>query len=70
MTSRYVVGAIRAPHATTDPWGNVDAALSLARVVHQQVDEPIDTGLLNAHGVKLYRIVHRAPIGFPLHAKG
>jgi hypothetical protein len=32
--------------------------------VYEPVDDPIDTGILNASGQKLYRIVEREPIGF------
>lgn len=33
-------------------------------VVHETDDEPMDTGLLDAHGVALYRVPTRHPIGF------
>lgn len=33
-------------------------------VVHEPVDEPIDTGLVDLNGTPLYRVRQRAPIGF------
>lgn len=52
------------PKMTVDEWGDADAALSLARTVIEQVREPVDTGLLNKHGLPLYRLPDERPSGF------
>jgi hypothetical protein len=35
-------------------------------VVHEDEPTPIDTGLLDVNGVKIYRVPTRQPIGFKL----
>lgn len=44
----------------------MEAETPLTLTVYEDSPEPIDTGLLNADGTKLYRPVKRAPIGFDL----
>ncbi|MHB2265672.1 hypothetical protein [Aliihoeflea sp. PC F10.4] len=61
--TRYV--AIR-PTADSD-W-DAKATDSLASTLHETERKPIDTGLLNASGAKLYRMEDQAPIGFIHHA--
>jgi len=62
--TRYIAHR-SAPRAWTD-----DAPVSvIARptlTVHEADNAPIDTGLLDAHGVPLYRVRERAAVGFDL----
>ncbi len=50
---------------TTQPptaWWHADGKESLARTVHEQEPERKDTGLLDANGVKLWRIEESSPL--------
>lgn len=47
----------------------MDPETPLTLTVYEDDAEPIDTGLLNADGTKLYRSVKRLPIGFDLSDK-
>jgi hypothetical protein len=38
----------------------------LTCTVHEAEQEPIDTGLLDAHGTKIFRIPSKNPVGFAL----
>jgi hypothetical protein len=50
-----------------DYWWQSDASRTLT--VFEDAPEPIDTGLLNADGTKIYRHRKMAPIGFDLSGK-
>lgn len=59
---KYVAGPMM-------PMGDEDEYLvtwksSGTATVYEAEAKPVDTGLLNAHGVKLYRVEERNPIGF------
>lgn len=60
--SRYI-----ADGAPVAGWWEADAKNSLARTVHEQEPQRVDTGLLNADGVRLYRVADTQPIGFVVH---
>lgn len=50
---------------TAARWSDwIDAENYLARTVHEQEPERRDTGLLDAAGVKLWRVEEKRPIGF------
>ena len=57
MSQKYV--AIR-PRADIDSLYEAEMNIT----VHEQPADPIHTGLLDAHGVPLYRIRERHPLGF------
>lgn len=57
---RYVT--LRGVPATS--WWDTNAVDYLPRTVHEEDRKPIDTGLLDANGTKLYRVEDREPIGF------
>lgn len=48
-------------------WDMARATDYLARTVHEDEPKPVDTGLLDANGVKLYRVEDRQPVGFIRH---
>ena len=58
---RYVAigGGVR-PRAD---WESEEAHL-VGTQVHEADDSPIDTGLLDARGVRLYRVREKIPFGF------
>lgn len=41
-----------------------DAPQMIAQVVHETLDDPVNTGLVDADGTPLYRISEKRPIGF------
>jgi hypothetical protein len=45
-------------------WHDVRADWSLAKTVHEADRKPVDTGLLDASGTKLYRVEPANPFGF------
>jgi hypothetical protein len=50
--------------ARVDENGDADAAESLAKTVFEPDQSPVDTGLLNHHGVTLYRVPDVRSLGF------
>ena len=48
-------------------WGPAKATDYLPRTVYETESKPVDTGLLDPNGVKLYRIEKIEPIGFVSH---
>lgn len=48
---------------TSQCWDD-DAPVIAGTTVYEPDDAPVDTGLLDQHGVPLYRVVRRNPIGF------
>lgn len=45
-------------------WWETRGRESLATTVYEDDDKPVDTGLINADGTKIYRVRDRQPIGF------
>ena len=60
---RYVINPRLAPVPEWSGEGP-DAEHYLSRTVHEPDDSPVDTGLLDAHGNKLFAINEMAQIGF------
>lgn len=60
MTARYI--SIPCPKAYGDDGSLYEVEMSIT--VREQPIDPIYTGLLDAHGVPLFRVEDRAPIGF------
>lgn len=58
MASTYIL------KSTTDQDGLVDATLSLAKTIFEQDDEPINTGLIDKYGSRIFRRPTKQPIGF------
>ncbi len=52
-----------APKQWMDDYGNVLGFIPTA-TVFERVAEPLDTGLFDIHGSKIYRITDPEPIGF------
>ncbi|OIN06092.1 hypothetical protein BFS86_19495 [Shewanella algae] len=62
---KYIAIGKPVPNAN-DEW-EARAQDFIPRTIVEQENAPVDTGLLNADGVKLYRMEDRAPIGFVRH---
>ena len=52
------------PVTAREWWEQADGSQYLARTVHEEDGKPVDTGLLDASGKKLFRVEDRLPIGF------
>lgn len=58
---RYVaIGRAARPRADWEE----EEAVQVGTTVHEADDGPIDTGLLDARGVRLYRVREKIPFGF------
>jgi hypothetical protein len=47
----------------------MEGSITADQVIEQESPEHVDTGLLNAQGVPLYRVHDRLPFGFVSHKK-
>ncbi len=65
MAERYVTrrSAVR---ASEDGW-YPDGPVSMT--VLEDESGPVETGLLDQHGAKLYRVIQREPVGFRIRGK-
>ena len=48
-------------------WAWAKATDYIPRTVHEEEAKPVDTGLLDANGTKLYRVQDKPPVGFVRH---
>ena len=60
--TRYVA-LPQAPAKSSEDWEN-QPPVAAANTVYEQDDAPIETGLLDANGTKLYRIRDRLKMGY------
>lgn len=51
----------------TSNWWEAKATDYLTRTVHEEEAKPIDGGLLDASGAKLYKVQDKQPVGFVRH---
>jgi len=57
---KYISG--RGVKSDFDEWGYYDDRSSIE--VFESDNRPVDTGLLDVHGDRIFRVIERQPIGF------